>query len=62
MMSAADYEVMSRYAREDAARTSNPALKALYEAHSRRWLELAADARRLPDAPPPRDPGLHRAA
>jgi hypothetical protein len=62
MMLAADYEVMSRYALEDAARTSNPTLKALYEAHSLRWLELAAEARRLPDTPPPRAPRLHRAA
>jgi hypothetical protein len=64
MMSAADYEVMSRYAVEDAARATNPALKALYEAHSRQWLELAAAARGRPDAmvTPSRVRGLDTAA
>ncbi|HZZ31033.1 MAG TPA: hypothetical protein VFE10_03495 [Phenylobacterium sp.] len=44
MMLVADYEVMARYALEDAERTANPVLKALHEAHARQWLELAAAA------------------
>ena len=50
MMLAADYEVMSRYALEDAERTANPELRAIYEAHARQWLELAAAASRPPGA------------
>ena len=60
MMLPADYEVMSRYAMEDAERTSNPKLKALYEAHARRWLELAAAASRGPEST--RDRGFDHAA
>jgi hypothetical protein len=54
IMLAADCEIMSRYALEDAERTTNPTLKALYEAHSRQWLELAiaAPRRSNPDARP----------
>jgi hypothetical protein len=64
MMLAADYEVMSRYAREDAERATSPSLKALYEAQARQWLELAAAAHRRPDAIAPtlRVPGFDHAA
>jgi ribosomal protein L15E len=44
---------MSRYALEDAESTTNPGLKALYEAHSRQWLALAEAARRSPEATAP---------
>ena len=60
MMLAADYEVMSRYALEDAERATNPELRAIYEAHARQWLELAAAASKPQGAI--RDPSLDCAA
>ena len=60
MMLAYDYEVMSRYALEDAERATNPELRAIYEAQARQWLELAAAASRPQRAIG--DPGLNCAA